>query len=62
MVLYQGVCDGRGLGSKGMQKLFESGKRERKRPLGMEDNKVQLKEIGSEVVGKTNLTQNLCIP
>ena len=43
MIIYQGVCNGRGLGQKGMQKLFEFGKCLQKRPLGMEDNKMQLK-------------------
>jgi len=56
--LNQGVCDGRGLGQKGMHKWFEFGNCKRKRPLRVENNKVKLKEIGSGVVDKTILTQN----
>lgn len=41
-----------------MHKLTEYGKCEHKTPLGKEDNKMQLKEIGSGVMDKTRLTQN----
>jgi len=56
--LNQRVCNGRGLGQKGMHKWFEFGNCKRKRPLRVENDKMKLKEIESGVVDKTILTQS----